>query len=262
MHEHDGLVWADLWADRSVHAFLHGHLTGTRDGDRLRYGVTIAERARGVRTWEAAGRVVEQPDGRVRITGIGSDDEAADDLDELGPFATVLFVCTGNFYRSRFAEVLFNARAVERMLDWRATSRGLRAWDTGARGRMSPVTIEALTARGIGLTPALLRAPALATPTDLEAATRVIALDEAEHRPLVAQWLGAFADRFEFWSVPDTADLDPATAIARIDAAVHDLIAELAGLDVAGSELVGLADGALEPGAAQVSELPVGGNST
>ena len=37
----------------------------------------------------------------------------------------VLFLCTGNYYRSRFAEVLFNHLARERGLRWRAESRGL-----------------------------------------------------------------------------------------------------------------------------------------
>ena len=38
---------------------------------------------------------------------------------------TVLFLCTGNYYRSRFAEVLFNSAAGRMGLPWRALSRGL-----------------------------------------------------------------------------------------------------------------------------------------
>ena len=37
----------------------------------------------------------------------------------------VLFLCTGNYYRSRFAEVLFNSVAGKLGLPWRASSRGL-----------------------------------------------------------------------------------------------------------------------------------------
>ena len=37
----------------------------------------------------------------------------------------VLFLCTGNYYRSRFAEVLFNHLARERGSCWRAESLGL-----------------------------------------------------------------------------------------------------------------------------------------
>jgi hypothetical protein len=38
---------------------------------------------------------------------------------------TVLFLCTGNYYRSRFAEALFNSVAGKMGLPWRASSRGL-----------------------------------------------------------------------------------------------------------------------------------------
>ncbi|MEJ7592066.1 MAG: low molecular weight phosphatase family protein, partial [Planctomycetaceae bacterium] len=31
---------------------------------------------------------------------------------------TVLFLCTGNYYRSRYAEILFNAKAEEMGLEW------------------------------------------------------------------------------------------------------------------------------------------------
>ncbi len=36
----------------------------------------------------------------------------------------VLFVCTGNYYRSRFAELFFTARAAQAGLPWAAQSRG------------------------------------------------------------------------------------------------------------------------------------------
>ena len=38
---------------------------------------------------------------------------------------TVLFLCTGNYYRSRFAEILFDSVAVKMSLPWKASSRGL-----------------------------------------------------------------------------------------------------------------------------------------
>jgi Low molecular weight phosphotyrosine protein phosphatase len=38
---------------------------------------------------------------------------------------TILFLCTGNSYRSRFAEVLFNSVAGKMGLPWQASSRGL-----------------------------------------------------------------------------------------------------------------------------------------
>src|SRR5262245_31370231 len=44
---------------------------------------------------------------------------------EVSPVYKLLFLCTGNYYRSRFAELLFNARAATHALPWQAFSRGL-----------------------------------------------------------------------------------------------------------------------------------------
>src|SRR5277367_4722244 len=65
---------------------------------------------------------------------------------------TILFICTGNYYRSRFAEELFNHLARQRELDWRADSRGL-ALHLGVFnvGPISPATAIALTKMGIPL---------------------------------------------------------------------------------------------------------------
>jgi protein-tyrosine phosphatase len=45
---------------------------------------------------------------------------------------TILFLCTGNYYRSRFAEELFNHHAERAGLYWVAQSRGLalETWGT------------------------------------------------------------------------------------------------------------------------------------
>jgi len=58
---------------------------------------------------------------------------------------TVLFLCTGNYYRSRFAEELFNHHAERAGLDWTAQSRGL-ALERGAHnvGPISPVALHGL----------------------------------------------------------------------------------------------------------------------
>ena len=63
---------------------------------------------------------------------------------------TVLFLCTGNYYRSRFAEILFNSVAGKMNLLWRASSRGL-ALERGVNnvGPMAVTAIEALEARGL-----------------------------------------------------------------------------------------------------------------
>ena len=62
-----------------------------------------------------------------------------------GKQKTVLFLCTGNYYRSRFAEIYFNSVAVKMGLPWKALSKGL-ALERGVNnvGPMAAVAIKAL----------------------------------------------------------------------------------------------------------------------
>src|SRR5690606_5343690 len=92
----------------------------------------------------------------------------------------VLFICTGNYYRSRFAEAVFNHLAIQRGSSWRAYSRGV-AIDLAPPG-LSPHTVAALRDRGIPLDHTTRERCSL-TAADLERATQSIALKEAEHRP-------------------------------------------------------------------------------
>lgn len=97
----------------------------------------------------------------------------------------ILFLCTGNYYRSRFAEHLFNWLATKLGLDWQADSRGL-ALERGINnvGAISRYALEALAVRLVNL-PDNERFPKPASEPDFQAATRIIALDEFEHRPLM-----------------------------------------------------------------------------
>src|SRR6184192_2839067 len=99
---------------------------------------------------------------------------------------TVLFLCTGNYYRSRFAEVLFNSLAGKMGLLWRASSRGL-ALERGVNnvGPMTASAIKALEAMGVCAGDDCARPPAQVTAEDLQAADRVVALRQDEHLPLL-----------------------------------------------------------------------------
>ena len=63
---------------------------------------------------------------------------------------SVLFLCTGNYYRSRFAEVLFNSVASKMGLAWQASCRGL-ALERGVNnvGPMASSALRALEALGV-----------------------------------------------------------------------------------------------------------------
>jgi protein-tyrosine-phosphatase len=82
---------------------------------------------------------------------------------------TILFLCTGNYYRSRFAEVLFNFVAEMMDLPWKASSRGL-ALERGVNniGPMVASAVRALEARGVHAAPDFVRSPIQVTVDDFE----------------------------------------------------------------------------------------------
>src|SRR6266699_3938467 len=115
---------------------------------------------------------------------------------------TVLFLCTGNYYRSRFAEILFNSVAGKMGLPWQAASRGL-ALEPGVNnvGPMAVEAITALEALGVRTPDALTRLPVQVTINDLEGADRVIALKHTEHLPLLQERFPAWVEKVDFWHV-------------------------------------------------------------
>jgi protein-tyrosine phosphatase len=149
-------------------------------------------------------------------------------LDQPSP-ATVLFLCTGNYYRSRHAEAVFNHLATTANLSWRATSRGL-ALEFGVNnvGPIARATLNRLRLLGIDHGP-YLREPIRVEEADFAAARLVVALKESEHRPLMNQRHPEWADRIEYWTVDDIDFATPAVALPTIEAHVQALVARLRG---------------------------------
>jgi protein-tyrosine phosphatase len=139
----------------------------------------------------------------------------------------VLFLCTGNYYRSRFAEELFNHLAEQSGLDWRAQSRGL-AIERGAHniGPLSAHAIAELRKLGAPIL-GLNRMPTSCSVSDLKGADLIIALDEDEHRPLVLEHFPLWESKTEFWRVPDIALVSPDTALPIIEKQVEMLLRRL-----------------------------------
>lgn len=138
--------------------------------------------------------------------------------------ADVLFICTGNFYRSRFAEAVFNHRAEELGLAERAVSRGLATHLVD--GDISPYTARALTERAIPLHRTSYT-PTPLTVIDFTRARHVIALDDDEHRPMIAGRFPQFLPRVTFWSVSDLPGSSPEVALPTIERNVLELIERL-----------------------------------
>ncbi len=140
----------------------------------------------------------------------------------------LLFLCTGNYYRSRFAEHLFNHLAVKAGLDWQADSRAL-ALERGVNnvGPISPYALAQLELLGIKI-PENERFPMSASDADFATAARAIALDESEHRPLMRERYPQWEAVVEYWLVHDV-DITPATiALTEIEKRIRQLVTELA----------------------------------
>jgi protein-tyrosine phosphatase len=142
------------------------------------------------------------------------------------PINRVLFLCSGNYYRSRFAEELFNYRARRDALTWRASSRGLR---TGRGINLGPISFLALEAlRDRNITPsAAIMYPTACTIADLESADQIVALKEAEHRQLLSTRFPGWENRVIFWHVHDIDVGSPKETIEMIDRKVEDMILDI-----------------------------------
>jgi len=137
----------------------------------------------------------------------------------------VLFLCTGNYYRSRYAEILFNWHAVRESLAWRADSRALNP-DPANYGPMSRHTMAALSALGISYE-SYLRFPLLAADIDFSDARHIVAVKEQEHRPLIEQNFPAWTERVEFWHVHDLDCAEPRDALPQLHELVMKLVTRL-----------------------------------
>lgn len=139
----------------------------------------------------------------------------------------VLFLCTGNYYRSRFAEELFNHLAERENLPWRAFSRA--AADRGVLENTGPISRFALEGlQALGIFPRCAeRFPQPCSLADFSQADVVIGLKEAEHRSMIECRFPAMADRVLYWQVDDIDVAQPRDALPHLTQLVTNLIAKL-----------------------------------
>ena len=140
------------------------------------------------------------------------------------PLRRVLFLCSGNYYRSRIAEALFNHQARAAGWPWRAFSRGLSTHLVD--DDISQYTRKVLLHRGIALKQTAPAQRAL-TRSDLAAAAHVVALKESEHRRVMEARFPRQAARVEYWKVHDLDASLPAATMAAIEKEVRRLARRL-----------------------------------
>lgn len=136
----------------------------------------------------------------------------------------LIFLCTGNYYRSRFAELYFRHVARQRDMAWQVDSRGLRpgAWNIGP---LSVHTQDECERLGICIEP--LRNPQELQLDDLRSADCVIAVKETEHRPLMLEKFPEFVDTVEYWEIHDLDAASPPETFLALKQHVDRLIDRL-----------------------------------
>ncbi len=137
----------------------------------------------------------------------------------------MLFLCSGNYYRSRFAEAYFNARAAALPLPWTAVSRGFRLSAKNV-GPISPFVLEALRRADLAAR-VDERGPRTVVDADFDAASLVVCLKEAEHRPMMERMFPLRIPQVEFWRIDDVDCATPDDALPQLAIEIDRLTARL-----------------------------------
>ncbi len=145
----------------------------------------------------------------------------------------VLFLCTGNYYRGRFAEEMFNYLAPVKCPGWVAVSRGI-AVDLRSNnlGPIAAQTLSALQQRGVKLDRQFVRMPLQLKLCDLNHAEHIVALSYTEHFSLMKNRFHSRLTindvaRMEYWDVHDIGSMAPELALPVIEERLVDLMTRL-----------------------------------
>ncbi len=137
------------------------------------------------------------------------------------PHKQVLFVCTGNYYRSRFAEIYFNF--LMQGSNWSAFSKGFVANNPNNIGAISPHTLAKLKEYDISI-PVNLKYPEKLSLQDIHSCEMVVAVQEREHLPFVERQFPEMIEKFIFWNIDDVHDNAPDQAIPLLKKEVEKLV--------------------------------------
>ena len=134
------------------------------------------------------------------------------------PMKKILFLCTGNYYRSRFAEEFFNYHIAYRNgQSYQAFSRGL-ARDIDALRNPGPISKHALEKLDeLNIPPERSEEyPVSAQASDFHEADEIIALCKREHRPMMESRFPEFADNITYWEIEDVQWEEPKQAMNQL----------------------------------------------
>ena len=137
----------------------------------------------------------------------------------------VLFVCTANIHRSRFAEEVFNYLCAKYNKDYHAFSAGLRVGDYSFRKIYYPA-LENLKAFNI-----IPKRPNDLSKhikdVNLENYDKIICMDEVEHKPMVNSDPKLSNYNFEYWNITDMPKVDSDVSLPICYKKVENLLNEM-----------------------------------
>lgn len=137
----------------------------------------------------------------------------------------ILFVCTGNYYRSRFAEILFNALSEQEALNHQAFSKGLRL-SKNNKGPISKHCIAYFDEQYPDLEYDL-RMPIPFDASDFDFYDRIILMDRSEHQPMIAKFYPEQQEKVEYWDIVDDYIKAPEDVLPILEKKVIALTNEL-----------------------------------
>lgn len=137
----------------------------------------------------------------------------------------LLFLCTGNYYRSRFAEEYFNHLTKVQGIEWVAFSKGLSQEMPSLNnpGPVSKHTIEALHEREI-TGKNLGRFPLQVNEDDFVVYDKIIALSEDEHRPMLEIRFMHYNKNVTYFEVGDLPLEEPKSALNKLANLIDEMI--------------------------------------
>lgn len=149
-----------------------------------------------------------------------------DSQSERTTMSHLLFLCTGNYYRSRFAEFYFRHLVKEHQAPWTVDSRGLEP-DPYNPGPMANSTRKLCQEMGISTAPD--RFPIKLTIEELNKASLVVAVKETEHKPMMLRQFPAWANHIEYWEIHDLDVETPTEMFPQLIREVDQLFHRLTG---------------------------------
>lgn len=130
----------------------------------------------------------------------------------------VNFICSGNYYRSRFCEIYYNHLTQSSSAD----SRGLLAYKGSNEGMISIHTLEYLAQLKLPVVPH--KFPEQLEENHLNSTQKIIAVCEREHRVLMKEMFPEWETKTEYWQVNDIDFSEPKEALPTLKLMVEALV--------------------------------------